>query len=402
MYSKYMLKDVRFLLENENLIRNELKKTLEMIMKSIDMDISIREVFYILEYILNYGDDTYKEAILLPLTNRIAATQIKKENLFKIFFGKHSSLTGYNYLETDKEYLTANIGAFPTRISRGKIYIDGLYPDIDSTAFALIILSDTYKILRGKLKEKIIKTLEMGLDYLFKRDVNKDGLLEQAMNEDWAVGTCREGSVTYSNIIFYLAVEHLYDLFLSLGNREYIDKTDKKLTEAYDAILDKLWINNYLLNAIDKFGKYDLTYSLDTIYVSQSLILRKDDKIKIHMKTLADKLTVNGLLTVFHPPTFNECLVKTKEYNDVNAAVWPKYNIMFARALISMGYVTEAAKLLKNIFDIRNYTWVNPFDFSIHGPHSIENNALFLTALEEMKKKLETLDEERPASTSRE
>ena len=401
MYSKYALKDVRFLLESENSVKNEVNKSLEEMAKSIDMDISIRNVFHTLEYILYFKNERYIETVLLPVIHRIKAAQIKKENIFKVFFGKYTPITGYNYVEAKKEYLLANVGAFPTRISRGKVYVDALYPDIDSTAYSLIILSEAYKILKDRLKESLIKTLEKGVDYLLRRDINKDGLLEQALNEDWAIGACREGSITYSNIIFYLAIEYLYDIFLSVGNKEYIDKLEKKLTEASDAILDKLWIRDYLVNGMDKFGKYDLTYSLDTIYITQSLILKKDEKIKIHMKTLADKLTINGLLIVFHPLSFNSCLEKYEKYTDVNAGVWPKYNIIFARGLIDRGYITEAAKLLRNIFEIKKYQWINPYKPSVHGPYSIENNILFLIALEEMKRKLEKIGEEGPASTGR-
>ncbi len=395
----YSLKEVRFLFEHEGEIKREAEIGLIDISTHLDMEISLRDLYHIFEYIFLTREMKYIETILIPLVHRIYNSQLKKKTIYKVSYGRYSPVTEYREIHVDDEYLKTNAGAFPTVIGRDHLYIYGLYPDLDSTAYAVLILSKSYRLLKDKLKGDFIKSIEEGVDYLLLRDVNNDGLVEQLGNEDWAVGACREGSITYTNLITFLALEEAYDLFLSIGNQEYIEKIEKRLSRASDAILNKLWIKDYFVNGLDRYGKYDLTYSLDTVYITQSVILQGEDKVKTHMKTLASKLTVEGLLTSFYPVPYGTCVEDLEPYTSINGGVWPRFNILFARALIKMGYITEAAKLLRNLIDVRKYKWVNPKNkLQYEEDEYRENNMLFLITLKELRETLEKL-EEGPAST---
>jgi hypothetical protein len=393
MNSIYTLEDVRYLFENEATLKMEADKFLIDITRSIDMDIYLREMYHVFEYILITGDLRYVDTILIPMIHRIYNSQIKPKTIYKVLYGGRSPITEYGWKIAGEEYLRSNRGAFPTTIKRDRVLINGVYPDIDSTALSTILLSKVYRSMENRLKGDFLQAIEDAVDYILRRDVNNDGLIEQSPNEDWAVGACREGNVTYTNLLAFLALEEVYDLFLSIGHDEYRKRVENRLTKMTDALIDRLWIRDYFVNGIDGFGKYNLTYALDTIYIDQSIMLNSEKKIDIHIKTLADKLLKNGLLISFYPVPYNECVVKMEPYTYINGGVWPRLNIFFARSLIRRGYITEAAKLLKNVLNIRKYRWIKPDEPTKHKEDTYrENIFLILISLKELRGKLESIE----------
>lgn len=109
-------------------------------------------------------------------------------------------------------------GSFPTSIN-----FDGtvnqftqVAADLDSTMFPLLSLAD-YIYWSGDipLLEKYIPNITRAFRYLFDRDQDKDGWLEQGPNQDWADTMAREGIVAYSQGIYHEILRKYAAMFIN-------------------------------------------------------------------------------------------------------------------------------------------------------------------------------------------
>lgn len=177
--------------------------------------------------------------------------------------------------DTQKEFA----GALPTTIYQvGFSEIYGQNPDIDSTA---LMVSTTAWILDKSLKSKsrssiilsevsttaskdspdyisdlmlklgitdptkaidfLIPRMLLAVDYLSKRDIDNDGLLEQSHNEDWMDTVLRAGKIVYSQACWILALKNLSNLLLTVNNQKESDRLTKMAHTAVQAVEQKLW-----------------------------------------------------------------------------------------------------------------------------------------------------------------
>ena len=77
--------------------------------------------------------------------------------------------------------------------------------------------------LRRKESEELNGTLSYlipflfrGIDYLFSRDVDGDGLLEQHYNEDWMDTVLRDGKIVYSQACWLLGLSSFAKLLYNM------------------------------------------------------------------------------------------------------------------------------------------------------------------------------------------
>jgi hypothetical protein len=164
--------------------------------------------------------------------------------------------------------------ALPTTIYQGgfsEVYAQN--PDIDSSA---LMISTTSWILVKVLKDghfasSIINALEPSSDYLYapayklgttdpagvvdivvdkmlkavdylaRRDVDNDGLLEQNHNEDWMDTALRAGKIVYSQACWILALKALSTLLSRIGKDAESQRTRKMAVKAIRAVEQNLW-----------------------------------------------------------------------------------------------------------------------------------------------------------------
>jgi hypothetical protein len=391
----YSLKDVRHLVENEPFIKKDIKNNLPTVLDALTDGFHVRDVLPIYLYLIEYGELRDIEKYILPMVYKLYNSQLRKGTPLNIYYGGYSPKTDYTYIH-DQTYIEDNMGGFPTYVTRDKAYIYGIKPDIDSTAISLIVLADVVKRYPKMVKREVISAIPLGLGYLYSRDINRDGLLEQSENEDWAVGAHREWIVTYSNILYLIAMEKALDLFLTIGDKENIDDVQEKMPKVIDGILNRLWMNDYIINGIDKYGKYDPTYSLDTSLIALSETVNKDNKVSQHLKTLHRRLYLNNFLLTFYPPNYNEYVKEIREYTYLNGGAWIRYNILYAYGLAKIGYINEAATITKNLLEYRWYRWINPLNIKENEKGDLlTNSCLIQLVIKEIKKRLEI----GPAST---
>jgi len=68
-----------------------------------------------------------------------------------------------------------------------------------------------------KVAEYVVPRMLKAVEYLFSRDVDNDGLLEQSHNEDWMDTVLRAGKIVYSQACWILALNNLSSLLSQLG-----------------------------------------------------------------------------------------------------------------------------------------------------------------------------------------
>jgi len=87
----------------------------------------------------------------------------------------------------------------------------------------------------------LIPKMQRAVDYLAKRDIDDDGLLEQNHNEDWMDTVLRAGKIVYSQACFILALKNLSNLLLTVKNQKESDRISRMAHTAVQAVEKKLW-----------------------------------------------------------------------------------------------------------------------------------------------------------------
>ncbi len=196
----------------------------------------------------------------------------------KLVYGRGSPEMKFLSEEAKEDKQKEFSGALPTTIYQaGFSELYGQNPDIDSTA---LMLSTTAWILNKSLKHKspsgrlsevstlasqdssdyvsslslklgitdptkaidfLIPRMLRAVDYLAKRDIDNDGLLEQNHNEDWMDTVLRAGKIVYSQACWILALKNLSNLLLTVDKQKESDKISTMAERAEQAVEQKLW-----------------------------------------------------------------------------------------------------------------------------------------------------------------
>ena len=195
--------------------------------------------------------------------------QITKDNE-KIIYGRGSPDMQYTSRLADTETLKMFEGALPTTIFHGFSEVYGKNPDIDSTA---LMISTTSWILDNFLKahlmsassvtrshregelmvasvvsdlsvvlDFVVPKMLRATDYLSRRDVDGDGLLEQGHNEDWMDTVLRSGKIVYSQACWILALRQLSSLLVEMGRNNEANKLLALASKTIQSVEEKLWL----------------------------------------------------------------------------------------------------------------------------------------------------------------
>jgi glycogen debranching enzyme len=196
----------------------------------------------------------------------------------KLVYGRGSPEMKFLSEEAKEDEQKEFAGALPTTIYQaGFSEIYGQNPDIDSTA---LMISTTAWILNKSLKRNslfggssMVSTtasehsaeyvsgllLKLGItdpakaidfllprmlkavDYLARRDVDDDGLLEQDHNEDWMDTILRAGKIVYSQACWILALKNLSTLLSVVDKQNEADRISRMANRTIEAIEQKLW-----------------------------------------------------------------------------------------------------------------------------------------------------------------
>jgi hypothetical protein len=214
---------------------------------------------------------------------QIWSHQILSPSNEKLVFGRGSPEMKFLSEVVDEDKQKEFEGALPTTIYQaGFSEVYGQNPDIDSTA--LMISTSSWILARSlidgqaivknpssKLATKSIMASEHSSDYisrlllkvgitdplkvidfvlprmlraveyLMRRDLDNDDLLEQNHNEDWMDTILRAGKIVYSQACWILALSNLSTLLLMLRRKNKLDSIIRLKDKAVNAVNQELW-----------------------------------------------------------------------------------------------------------------------------------------------------------------
>lgn len=351
-----------------------------------DRKIELRRLYRVARAVKEIDEKNYRK-LLLYIPDLLKKIQLRPGYHGKVYIGGYSPETGYKYrLAAPDTYLKTVEGGFPTLIRKMDAYISGLYPDIDSTASALILLIDAANEL-NIFDEEIDEIIRRGIKYLTSRDLNNDGLLEQLENEDWMIGLSREGSVLYSNALYLKLLEKTFYLYID-KDKEFAENIQDLLLKCYDSIENYFWLENFYVDSISLRGGIVIRYSIDSSELGDTFIYRKHDRFITHLKTLLSRLEGDRdkwALKNIYPSKADESYMIN--YSGYNGGIIPYYLAFFSRILSRYSLENYSPLILKKAIDFRNYEWILDNNTS-RNSYKIETIAEILASIEELRRKL--------------
>ena len=282
-------------------------------------------------------------------------------------------------LETLSEHQTT-LGQIPSSISPNReeeyFYFLG---SIDSTLWWLIAIDFYDKNTEDKgFKESLREKIKKALNWLFYQDTNNDGLLEQGEASDWADYMPNNGTVLYTNVLWYrvlhlygyeeereLALDGLNSIFLpheaSIEKSVYLQKEKHRTMNL-----------NQLKESVAKVPHYlhyiSYRYSSDRcdVFANSLAILFNVSKIKrsneIIRYILKNKASRKYPVKILFPPVSKKdedyrkylddepSLNKPNNYH--NGGIWPFIGGFWILALAKAGQNDLAKKELRRLAEI--------------------------------------------------
>jgi glycogen debranching enzyme len=92
-----------------------------------------------------------------------------------------------------------------------------------------------------KVVEYVVPRMLKAVEYLSRRDIDNDGLLEQNHNEDWMDTVLRAGKIVYSQACWILALSNLAYLLSQLGRDNDSDRISRLADRTIKAVDQHLW-----------------------------------------------------------------------------------------------------------------------------------------------------------------
>jgi glycogen debranching enzyme len=146
----------------------------------------------------------------------------------------------------------------------GKVVASQDSADYVSGLLAKIGVTDPLKVTNYTVPRMI-----KAVDYLSKRDIDGDGLLEQKHNEDWMDTAVRAGKIVYSQACWIIALNDLSILLSNLGQDAEANRMRQLRDKAMDSVEQKMWSQKdgcYMNKQETLKGDYRETLTEDTSF----------------------------------------------------------------------------------------------------------------------------------------
>jgi glycogen debranching enzyme len=285
----------------------------------------------------------------------------------------------------NERWLAENQGGLPTSIYVGrKAYPDGTreiyscHPDPDSTAWWLVACARYARATGdGRLAADLRPHLQAALDALVRRDSDGDGLVEQCPNEDWADHMRRHGKVTYTQAVWYGAVQAATDLGLRGPDPASIRRAIRRTLFKRQALLD--WrCPERCSNRVAQDSALLILFGLLDGEESAWLLRRLDRLDSPHGHRIVSPSFRRSGMGPYH--------FKRGEYQ--NGGIWTWLTGWEAQARTLAGDTETALRLLESCFCPgcrRIYEWIQPARGHRYNPDFATGAGSILSALARLR-----------------
>jgi glycogen debranching enzyme len=110
-----------------------------------------------------------------------------------------------------------------------------------SSSYVSTLLSKLGITQPSKVAEYVIPRMLKSVEYLQKRDIDNDDLLEQGHNEDWMDTALRSGKIVYSQACWILALNNLSMLLAKIERESDAKRVSKLAHRAIRGVERTLW-----------------------------------------------------------------------------------------------------------------------------------------------------------------
>jgi hypothetical protein len=127
-----------------------------------------------------------------------------------------------------------------------------------------------------ELMEFLVPRMLAAVDYLARRDIDNDGLLEQGHNEDWMDTALRAGKIVYSQASWILALSNLSSLLYEIDHKSAANKLMLMTERTVNAVEEVLWSEEDG-SYVDLYDEADGTQS--SCYKNGKKVLTQDSSL---------------------------------------------------------------------------------------------------------------------------
>ncbi len=300
------------------------------IRRRVEKSFDVRIINILLNTVIEVDEINYFN-IAGDVVKKLLDSQIREGDEFKHING---------YTEADE----ALEGGFPTVVGDGLTSISK-YLDVDSTCHALQTILG-YSLATGYWDNEMKEAVEKGVAFLFRRDINGDGLLEQTGEEDWIIELGREGSTLYTNSMYLATLETYYRAIIDEDSKDRFIVREK-LSRLIDSIERGFYLGGRYIDAISTTGAKIVRHSIDNWFIGQALTYRGSDKAISHLKNMVNTLRSKYGYTLTEASIENTW----SRRNRVDNVIDPFYTSIFSYGLSINKLYDSSLKVLNTILD---------------------------------------------------
>jgi glycogen debranching enzyme len=313
----------------------------------------------------------------------------------------HEGLASY----ADRAYVLEHTGAFPTNVYDGRGYdsygrrfrpgageIYGETPDVDSSAWWIIEAGDLCERTQDRrTAREFLGRVRLALRFLEGKDTDGDGLLEQGSNEDWADCLQREGQITYTQGVWYAALQGAAAIERLAGSPDEARRLEGLAGEVRAETNRRLHTGDRYAEHSRPDGSLSHRVSQDTAWLlvfgmapdgSEAETLRSYDDLRCAQG--------HGIVSpLYDPDHTGPTRMEAGEYH--NGGVWTWLTSIEAWARWRWGDAEGGDRLLRNALQQSGetvYEWVHGHTGEPHNPGFATGAAALICALREGRRSL--------------
>ncbi len=232
----------------------------------------------------------------------------------------------------------------------------------------LLVAFDNYVTLTNDKKflevnyAKLLKAIDF---YITKTDKT---LIQEGYLSGWMDSILKSGTVFYTNLIYYKALESIVHLETIIGRKKEKERHKALLNQVKDTLYDKFYNGEYFIDFIDKKpNDYFETYSNLLAILFNLTTHRESDIILYYIKNYLedDSKLIKSIYpkypkTKIYPLNY---IIGLSEYHNTNIR-WLQPTIVYSIALNKEGYKEKAKTVFKGVANIivKNKTVYEIFD----------------------------------------